>query len=52
LARWVKAVDPKTHETRTVAGLVTRRAAEGKLWLSADKDKFVNTSGMPQAVTK
>ncbi len=52
MAKWVKATDPKTKEKRTLAGLVRRRAAEGELWLSADKSKFVNTSGMPQAVTK
>ena len=52
MARWVKAVDPKTGKPRPLAGLVRRRAAEGALWLSADKSKFVNTSAMPQAVTK
>jgi len=52
MAKWVKATDPKTGEKRTLAGLVRRRAAEGELWLSADKSRFVNSPGMPQAVTR
>lgn len=52
LARWVKATDPKTGQKRTLAGLVRRRAAEGELWLSAEQGKFVNSSAMPQAVSR
>jgi len=51
MARWVKAMDPKTKTKRTLAGLVRRRAAEGALWLSAETSSFVNTSAMPQAVS-
>ena len=52
MARWVKAKDPKTGEKKTLAGLVRRRAAEGELWLSAEKDTFVHSFAMPQAVTR
>jgi lysozyme len=52
MSRWVKATDPKTGQKRALAGLVRRRAAEGELWLAAEKSKFVNTNAMPQLVTR
>ena len=51
MARWVKAVDPKTKQSCALQGLVKRRAAEGHLWLTTeDADAFVSTGGMPQRV--
>ena len=38
LARWVKARDPNTGKKRSLAGLVTRRAAEGALFLKPMSD--------------
>ncbi len=34
LLRWTKARDPKTGRLRTLRGLVRRRRAEGRLWLT------------------
>lgn len=34
LMRWVKARDPRTGRLRTLRGLVRRRRAEGRLWLT------------------
>lgn len=51
LARWVKAVDPRSGARVPLAGLVRRRAAEGELWLrdGAD-DPFRGSADMPQHV--
>lgn len=51
MARWVKATDPATGKKRVLKGLQRRRAAEGELWLSDNDDTFVNSMGMPQAVS-
>lgn len=51
LAKWVKAINPKTGKKVALPGLVKRRAAEGQLWLNTDKsDAFLNTTDMPQAI--
>lgn len=51
LAKWVKAINPKTGKKVALPGLVKRRAAEGQLWLESDNsDEFLNTSDMPQIV--
>lgn len=51
LAKWVKAINPKTGKKVALPGLVKRRAAEGQLWLNTDKsDTFLNTGDMPQVI--
>ncbi len=51
LAKWVKATNPKTGQKVTLPGLVTRRAAEGELWLKTDSDDpFLSSPDMPQSV--
>lgn len=51
LAKWVKALNPKTGKKVALPGLVKRRAAEGQLWLATDDgDVFLNTGDMPQIV--
>jgi lysozyme len=51
LARWNKATDPNTGVLKVLPGLVTRRAAEAKLWLTkSDPQAFENSKGMPQLV--
>ncbi|MCQ8103011.1 glycoside hydrolase family protein [Methylomonas sp. SURF-2] len=51
LAKWVKALNPKTGKKVALPGLVKRRAAEGQLWLETDNnDEFLNSDAMPQIV--
>lgn len=51
LAKWVKALDPRTGQRVPLPGLVRRRAAEGELWLSdATDDPFRASPDMPQRV--
>lgn len=51
LAKWVKALDPRTGQRVPLPGLVRRRAAEGELWLSdASDDPFRGSTDMPQRV--
>ena len=51
LAKWVKALDPRTGQRVPLPGLVRRRATEGELWLAdvAD-DPFRGSLDMPQRV--
>jgi lysozyme len=55
LAKWVKAIEPRTNTKVTLVGLVARRGAEGQLWLNSETNpdlaKLLNHTAVAEATS-